>query len=125
MKAFVKTESKEMVSINGYEREIDWARDAVNHAILSVAIQDTDIRKKKLTDMETVESRSAALKENYRNGINQILNDNHASDIIFAEDDSLELVAEVYEYLTNGYTEYRKRRAREYSPKRIADEPGN
>lgn len=124
MKAFVKTESKEMVSINGYEREVDWACDAINHAIINVAIRDAEIREQKLS-VEAIAARTDSLRKNYCEGINRILADDNASEIIFAEDDSLEFVSEVYEYLAEGYTEYRKRKTKKYSPERIADEPNN
>ncbi|MGM9621713.1 MAG: hypothetical protein ACI3X2_00090 [Butyricicoccus porcorum] len=123
MKAFVKTKSTEKVSIMGYERDVDWSRDAVAIALIAASEKEkTAQTSPKETIEKTAESRICAMKQVYCDAINQVLGDLGASKIIFAEDDSLEVVTEVYEYLTAGYTAYRKRRMAAYSPERIADE---
>ena len=123
MKAFVKTKSTEKVSIMGYERDVDWSRDAVAIALIAASEKEkTAQTSPKETIEKTAESRICAMKQVYCDAINHVLGDLGASKIIFAEDDSLEVVTEVYEYLTAGYTAYRKRRMAAYSPERIADE---
>lgn len=123
MKAFVKTKSTEKVSIMGYERDVDWSRDAVAIALIAASEKEKTAQTSREETIEkTAESRIRAMKQVYCDAINQVLGDLGASKIIFAEDDSLEVVTEVYEYLTAGYTAYRKRRMAAYSPERIADE---
>lgn len=125
MKAFVRIESKEQVSINGYKGEVDWARDAVSQAFIVTAIKDREIRKNKLTNLQEVELMIADLKHLYRGAINEILGGNDASTIIFAEDGSMDAIEDVYAYLSAGYTAYRKRRELKYSPERLPDESVN
>lgn len=130
MKAFVKTKSTEKVSIMGYEGDVDWSRDAVAVALIAAsekekAAQNTPVENGANLLDETVENRIHTLKQIYFEAINKIIGDPKASETIFTEDDSLEVVSEVYEYLTAGYSAYRKRRQTAYSPERIADEPAN
>lgn len=122
MKAFVKTKSTEKVSIMGYERNVDWSRDAVAVALIAASEKEKATQNTPVENDETVENRIHTLKQIYCEAINKILDDPKASETIFAEDDSLEVVSEVYEYLTAGYSAYRKRRQTAYSPERIADE---
>lgn len=123
MKAFVKAKSTEHISIMGYETEIDWSRDAVAVAILSASERVEQIERVGDTCEEIAEHHMKALKEIYAAAIGKITGDTDAYKEIFAGDDSLDTVSQVYEYLTAGYTEYRKRRMATYSPERISDEP--
>lgn len=44
MKAFVKTKSTEKVSIMGYERDVDWSRDAVAIALIAASEKEKQHR---------------------------------------------------------------------------------
>ncbi len=116
MKPFKKTASTENVSIMDYEGTVDWSVDAVNMAMIEAA------EKEKQLSTSSAEERIADLKRIYHEAINTILGDPEACGQIFATDNSLEVVSEVFEYLTEGYAAYRRRRMSAYSPNRIANE---
>lgn len=114
MQAFKRRNTMENIEINGHKWEINWARDAVNIALLTASVDMPEFNGKSVA--QYIED----TKKVYRAAINDIIGDPNASNIIFADDDSIAFTEDVYSYLTEGYRAFRASHAAQYSPERAA-----
>lgn len=121
MKKFVKRNTVVELDINGNLFFVDFGRDEIPLVFQKVAKEEDGINKKEKAKVDTLEYLEAIQrkgKQMFKEAINEILQDNMASERIFQEDDSSIFIGDVYMYLAEVYAYVRNARP-EYSSERV------
>lgn len=117
MAEFKKRETKHTLNIEGHVFTVDFSRDDIV-TILEKVNQDTQkVDKKHGKVSDAAERRQKILEDEKKiffQAINELLEDETASDVLFAEDRSEFYISEVYLYIAREYAEFRQSAENDY-----------
>ena len=104
---FIKRNTKVTLDINEHIFTVDFGRDNLAAVFAELSAQVKAIETKYKDDIDHRKRGEKVLNEQkrlFKAAINEILQDNTASDILFQEDDSGVYHADIYTFLVDEYT---------------------